>query len=342
MRLLEPFAQDDKSVRDQLGKILLKISRTASIDQILQLSLTAHVLDKATLLSLMENVATQCDTSALIRDAMMSSLCDSEFDLVRRLWDSPSWKESGPGKEIFLEMLTGSIVRKGDAKEISSLLTFLDANASDFGWKEKTLLTGISVHGKTKMKPIRLASAPDILVNRSTEDEQLQILAGMFEWPGHVVDTARVLSKTVLDEKEQKQFVSGRQFYLTMCANCHGTDGKGLSRFAPPLIGSEWVLGDEKRLSLILLHGLEGPLQVNGKHYDVPEILPVMPSHSTMDDGAIADILTYIRNEWGNNGGAVSPRTVGMTRVMSQGRVMPWTVAELEKHMTEMKTSEEK
>jgi mono/diheme cytochrome c family protein/glucose/arabinose dehydrogenase len=341
MRLLEPFAQEDEAVRDELGKVLLNISGTASMDQILQISLTAHVLDRTTLLSLMESVATKYDTSALIRDAMMSSMQDREFDLVRRLWDSPSWQQSGPGREIFLEMLTGSIIRKGDAKEISSLLASLGSDVHGFGWKERALLTGISVHGKTKMKPIRLASAPDILVNRS-KDTQLQILAGMFEWPGHVVDTASVQNKTALNEKEKKQFVSGRQFYLTTCANCHGTDGKGLSRFAPPLIGSEWVLGDAKRLSLILLHGLEGPLQVNGKHYDVPEILPVMPSHSTMDDGAIADILTYIRNEWGNNGGAVSPRTVGMTRVMSQGRVMPWTVAELERHIVETKKSEEK
>ena len=86
---------------------------------------------------------------------------------------------------------------------------------------------------------------------------------------------------------------------------------------------------------------MEGPIEVNGKRYDAPEILPVMPSHSTMDDADIASILTYIRNEWGNAGGAVSRRTVGMTRVTSQGRVVPWTAAELNKYITETKIPKE-
>lgn len=101
----------------------------------------------------------------------------------------------------------------------------------------------------------------------------------------------------------------------------------------PPLAGSEWVLGDEVRLSLILLHGIEGPIEVAGKKYDAPEILPVMPSHSTLDDGSIAAILTYIRNEWGNQAPAVTGRTVGSTRVLNQGRVYPWSAAELNAHI---------
>lgn len=101
----------------------------------------------------------------------------------------------------------------------------------------------------------------------------------------------------------------------------------------PPLAGSEWVVGDEVRLSLIMLHGLEGPIEVAGKKYDAPEILPVMPSHSTMDDAVIASILTYIRNEWGNQAPPVTGRTVSSTRHLNQGRVYPWSAAELNKHM---------
>ena len=52
----------------------------------------------------------------------------------------------------------------------------------------------------------------------------------------------------------------------------------GGTRFAPPLIGSDWVLGNEKRLVLLVLHGMEGPVEVNGKLYDAPDILPVMPA----------------------------------------------------------------
>ena len=102
-----------------------------------------------------------------------------------------------------------------------------------------------------------------------------------------------------------------------------------MKRMAPPLVGSEWVLGDEKRLALVILHGLEGAVEVAGRKYDAPDILPVMPSHSTMDDGAIRAVMTYIRNEWGNQAPAIQPRLVGKTRHTSQGRVQPWTPAEL-------------
>jgi hypothetical protein len=280
------------------------------------------------------------DTSSLIRDAVMSSLQNEEFAFLKRVWTSPSWKKSSPGKEIFLEMLTTSVVRKRDPGELSSVLSLLDADKNSPSWKEEAVITGMSIQSRNNIKPIRLASAPKIL-DADSLDEKLQTIAAMFEWPGHVVDINRVTKKSMLNENELKLFVSGRQLYLATCASCHGSDGRGMNRFAPTLVASEWVLGDEQRLSLILLHGIEGPIEVSGKRYDIPDILPVMPSHSTMDDGSIAAILTYIRNEWGNSAGAVSPRTVGTTRVTSQGRVIPWTSKEINSHMQERKLREE-
>ncbi len=164
----------------------------------------------------------------------------------------------------------------------------------------------------------------------------------MFEWPGHVADASSIQTKNPLNESDQKQFVLGRQLYLTTCSGCHGLDGAGLSRFAPPLVGSDWVLKDEKRLVLILLHGIEGPVEVNGKLYDTPDILPIMPAHSTLDDGSISSILTYIRNEWSNTASPISAGTVGTTRITSQGRVVPWTAAELNKHIQETKATDDK
>ncbi|MBK9491674.1 MAG: cytochrome c [Haliscomenobacter sp.] len=89
------------------------------------------------------------------------------------------------------------------------------------------------------------------------------------------------------------------QKYLTNCAGCHGMDGRGMDRFIRLwlVLSGCWVT---KKLSLVLLHGLEGPIVVLGKKYDAPEILPMMPAHSIMDDADIAAILTYIRNAWGN------------------------------------------
>lgn len=342
VRLLEPLAEVNRNVRMKLERELLGLWETAPTEQILQISLTAHTLDPKVSHVLLAGIANRYDTSALIRDAVMSSLENQEFAFLKILWSLPSWQTQKPDKEIFLEMLTTSIVRKRQPEELTSLLSMLDVRKNSFGWKEKAVLTAISIQGKNKIKPIRLSSAPKILSDSDSSNDQLRTLASMFEWPGHIADTTSRRQQNPLNENEQKQFVSGRQLYLTTCAGCHGSDGRGLNRFAPPLIGSDWVLGDEKRLALILLHGMEGPITVNGKLYDAPDILPVMPAHSTLDDGSISSILTYIRNEWGNEGGAVSRRTVGMTRITSQGRVVPWTAAELDKHIAEIKAAEEK
>jgi mono/diheme cytochrome c family protein len=337
VRLLEPPAKINQDIQMKLGRELLRLWQTAPIEQILQISLTSYVLDPDALHPLLTGIADRYDTSALIRDGIMSSLENREFAFLKSLWKSPDWQTRNASKEIFLEMLTSAIVKKRQPDELGLLLAMLDRDKNVFGWKEKAVLTGIAIQGKNKMKPIRLKTVPNLLMKIDSTNDQLNTLATMFEWPGHVADTTRITRTNLLNENDQRQFVAGRQLYLTTCAGCHGSDGAGLNRFAPPLKGSEWVLGDAKRLALILLHGMEGPLQVDGKTYDAPEILPVMPSHSTMDDASIASILTYIRNEWGNAAAPVSRRTVGMTRVTSQGRVMPWTAAELDKHMAEKK-----
>src|SRR5690606_34990062 len=97
----------------------------------------------------------------------------------------------------------------------------------------------------------------------------------------------------------------------------------------PPIRGSEWVVGDEERLIRIVIHGLEGSLEVAGKRYAERDILPVMPGHSTLDDQTVAAILTYIRNEWDNQAPPVQPRTVGQIRITTAARTLPWTVEEL-------------
>lgn len=340
LRLLEPIAKADKNVRAKLEKELLKEWEKAPIEQILQIALTAQILDQKASHQLLAGIVERYDTSALIRDAVLSSLQGREFAFLQSLWNSPQWQTHQPSREIFMEMLTTSIIRKRDPAELTALLTMLDVDKNSFGWKEKAVLTAMSIGGNNrKMKPVKLAKAPGVLSRLSgeTDASRLYALASLFEWPGHAATVTSSPKKSLLSEDEQKQFALGRQYYLTTCAGCHGTDGAGLNRFAPPLIGSEWVLGDEKRLALIILHGMEGPVKVNGKVYDAPDILPVMPAHSTMDDAAITAILTYIRNEWGNNAGAVGKRTVGTTRNTSQGRVVPWTAEELNKYVLETK-----
>lgn len=332
LRLLEPLAATSAPVRDELERTVLNEWSNAPIEEVLQMAFSASVLRQPVATELLRGIATRYDTSALMRDAIMSSIADREYDFMKILLASSGWQTQDPARAIFFETLSAAIVRKGSPSEMNGLLSLLNVSKKNFGWRERALLTGMSIQGFTgKIKPIRLASAPPLLTRKDLDlpASDLQGLASLFDWPGsEKVD--KVLQKAnPLSEKEKQRFALGRKYFLNTCAGCHGNDGEGLNRYAPPLKGSEWVLGNERRLALILLYGIEGPLEVAGKRYDEPAILPVMPAHSTLNDGVIASILTYIRNEWGNQAGAVDGRTVGRIRLTTQGRTAPWSAEEL-------------
>ncbi|MEX2214778.1 MAG: discoidin domain-containing protein [Phycisphaeraceae bacterium] len=125
----------------------------------------------------------------------------------------------------------------------------------------------------------------------------------------------------------------GKTIYATLCITCHGPDGKGLSspdkndlKLAPALAGSPRVLGHKERLARIVLNGLIGP--VDGKTYAGGLMLPMKAN----DDRWIADVITYIRNDFGNSAGLVEEADVKRIRAASQDREGPWTLAELERY----------
>ena len=105
---------------------------------------------------------------------------------------------------------------------------------------------------------------------------------------------------------------SGRVLYNTYCAACHQRDGKGDNNRFPPLVESEWVTGNEDRLLDVVLNGMQGEIEVNGKTYN-----GLMPPNSHLDDHAIASILTYVRKRFGNESTPVSGLKVAEARKKS-------------------------
>lgn len=96
------------------------------------------------------------------------------------------------------------------------------------------------------------------------------------------------------------------------CITCHQPDGEGLpAAMFPPLKETQWVLGSEERLIKLVLHGLHGPIEVNGKQY--PGQVP-MTSFKQLPDDEIAAVLTYVRNSFGNKAPMVSPAKVKEVR----------------------------
>lgn len=117
----------------------------------------------------------------------------------------------------------------------------------------------------------------------------------------------------------------GKKIFVTNCATCHQLNGQGVPNQFPPLAGSEWVQGNDERIIRIVLHGLSGPITVEGKEYN--NVMTAVGA--TLKDDQIANVLSYVRQEWGNKAPDVEPETVAKVRTETAGRTTAWTAAEL-------------
>jgi mono/diheme cytochrome c family protein len=117
--------------------------------------------------------------------------------------------------------------------------------------------------------------------------------------------------------------VDGKLIYSGKCAGCHQGSGLGVAGVFPPLAGSEWVTGDEKILTHILLHGVNGELEVKGNKYN-----GAMPAWGMLSDDEIAGVLTYIRSDWGNTAPPVTAATVKEQREKTKDQNGPYAGGE--------------
>ncbi len=93
----------------------------------------------------------------------------------------------------------------------------------------------------------------------------------------------------------------GKQVYAN-CASCHQPSGVGSPGQYPPLKNSEFVIKGEKRLVAVLHHGVAGSLTVNGQSFN--GVMEPWGS-SKLGPKQTAQVLSYIRNEWGNKGSII-------------------------------------
>jgi glucose/arabinose dehydrogenase/mono/diheme cytochrome c family protein len=124
--------------------------------------------------------------------------------------------------------------------------------------------------------------------------------------------------------------LAGKEVYTRegYCITCHQPDGKGLEASGfPPVIGSEWVTGNEERLIKLVLKGMYGPIEVNGKNY--PGQVPMTPFEGLLKDEEVAAVLTYLRNSFGNSAPAVSPAKVKEMRAAVKDKTGFYTPEEL-------------
>jgi len=119
----------------------------------------------------------------------------------------------------------------------------------------------------------------------------------------------------------------GKLVYDSLCLNCHQPTGLGLPGVYPSIAKSDWVHGDPATLIKITMHGLIGPIAVNGEPFTQAAPIPMPPMG--LNDQQLADVLTYVRSQFGNQGPAVKPDDVKAVRAANEGRSTFWTAKEL-------------
>lgn len=126
--------------------------------------------------------------------------------------------------------------------------------------------------------------------------------------------------------QELSQADRGKKIFSANCATCHQANGLGVAGQYPPLDGSEFVNGGTRRVGMIVLKGLQGPLMVKGVQYGTAVM---QPWDKTLNDAKIADVLTYVRQAWSNKAGPVTAAQIAALRKELASRTESYTEADL-------------
>jgi mono/diheme cytochrome c family protein len=118
---------------------------------------------------------------------------------------------------------------------------------------------------------------------------------------------------------------AGKAQYLAICVACHQPTGMGLPPVFPPLVKSEYVSGSPERLIAIILNGVMGPIEVDGKPYN-----NMMPAQgAVLTDSKISQVASFVRSTFGDGASPITPEQVTEARKKYGSRPNGWTEAEL-------------
>ena len=178
-------------------------------------------------------------------------------------------------------------------------------------------------HGKTKF--VREAAisglsktAAHYAKNHPNKDKEFKI------WIDNTLKGVQKMAEpdSYLSGEQLASHLRGKELFQgeAGCIGCHGMDGAGLPNLGPTLDSSDWVTGDPDRAVKILLHGLSGPIKINGKTFTPLAFMPGLAQNPTISDQEMADILTYARSAWSNRADAISLETVKEIRKQTADR----------------------
>jgi nitrite reductase (NO-forming) len=130
----------------------------------------------------------------------------------------------------------------------------------------------------------------------------------VYQPEGQATRTAQPAPPPSRELTKDERIHAGEVIFNQVCFACHQANGQGLPGVFPPLAKSDYLMADRDRAIDIVLHGMQGPITVNGQNYN-----QVMTPQN-LDDEQIANVLTFVMNSWGNSGDAVTPDQVRKVR----------------------------
>jgi nitrite reductase (NO-forming) len=152
---------------------------------------------------------------------------------------------------------------------------------------------------------LKVTGDEDKVVYSGQQDDRIYMGEGsaVQAMPGAPAAAAVPETRTKDERIKLGEVVFGR-----VCAACHQPNGEGIPSAFPPLAGSDFLKANPDKSISAVVHGLQGPLTVNGQTYN-----SVMPKLDLSDDDA-ANALTYVMNAWGNSFGEVTAEQVKAAR----------------------------
>ncbi len=100
----------------------------------------------------------------------------------------------------------------------------------------------------------------------------------------------------------------GESVYIKYCLQCHRADGSGIPGMHPPLTPNKWIKDKEKMVEIVL-NGMSGEIKIDGIVYD-----NLMPPHDHLTDLQLANVISYVRSNFGNELEPVTQKEVAAIR----------------------------
>ena len=267
----------------------------------------------------------------VMRSAVLAGLGGREQRFLELVEQRDLMAERTPAARALLADVADAILRSRDRELVSVMLAFGAGRPEEREWQLRTILdrTGstMRLNSKTprKVRVIEPPSGwPELIARGNTPIGQRALaIDEHLLWPEREMFLAEDVGNVVDFGDPASVIARGKRIYV-QCLSCHQANGRGLYPVYPPLADSEFVLGDPALLASIIMHGVEGRIEVAGRVYNQQ-----MPPAPIKDDEDIAAVMTYVRQAWGNDAPPVGPDLVREVREATSGRGRPLTPEDL-------------